>query len=626
MGLLPPEDRVRKILAAVALCASVVSAEPKVYVTPAFGGVAREGAWTAVRVEIDNPDAEAHFEIRIKADGATSFRDVVIPAGSRHGYWMPVRAAFRMPCIVSRGSTKLLEQEIRLTAVSGGERLFLAVSEAPLGLPEHELWKTVLAAPGELPDFSDAYSMFDAVLVRFPNAVLTAEAAEAIRRWTLDGGVLAVCAGIGALDAKTSRLGSVLPVEITGTKEVKSLADIGSGIAALTESFPVADAVARGHADRVPFGASGSAGMGRVLFLGFDPLMRPVADWAGLARFWKIQLPLRGSSTADTEPPSGGESARRTWYGAARVEGRKAIEDFNTGETERFKRAGRLALSGKTVALGWFFALLVAYLVVIGPVDYFVLKALRRQAWTWVTLPLAIVAFCGAAWGMSARTRARDSHIVAVGTIDVFPDAIRENAIYLVVAPLSGDQEITTGSTEARLWPVARPERGFTRGGDPEPVLPEIAWGPRPAARLLPVRGWDPYAVAASSDLPPGSFSVRMQDGRYVVQAPATLRRCRLETAAENRDLGDLEPGTEVPQYKGPEMAFAPESFEMAAMKWFHEDVENARDGLLRGARGSAEHPMITGWIERPAASPRIGEDPPARALFLVRFHLENVR
>ena len=498
------------------------------------------------------------------------------------------------------------------------------IADAPLGLPEHELWKNILASDGELPEFSDAYAMFDAVVVRFPNTVLTAAAAEAIRRRTLDGGVLAVCAGIGAAEARDSRLGSVLPVTIAGTKEVTSLAEIGGLTAALAAPFPVADASPLRGTDPAPFGASGRAGLGQVLFLGFDPLMRPVADWGGLASFWKIQLPLRASEFADADPPEGGEVARRSWYGAARSAGRAAQDEFARSEGERIKRAGNLALAGKTVALGWFFALLVAYLIVIGPVDYFVLKALRRQAWTWVTLPLAIIAFCAAAWGMSARTRARDSHIVAVGTIDVFPDAIRENAIYLVVAPLSGDQEISTGSTEARLWPAVAPQRRAVRGEDPFGALPEMAWGPRPTARGLPVHGWDPYAIAATSDLPAGSFSVRSEGGRLVVQAPAILRHCRLEAGANSRDLGDIAPGVTVPLQKGPEQSFDPQGFEVAAMDWFRLDVDNAVAGIVRGAKGTEDHPILTGWIDRPAASPVIGEDPPARALFLVRFHLEK--
>lgn len=611
-------NRFARLLAVLALAASSVAADPKVTAVPAFGGTARDGRWTAVRVEIENPDAEIKVQIRLTSGGVVSARDVVVPAGSRHGYWIPVRAGRNVDCIVTGPKLDATIPQ-RFLLSGGGERLFLAVSEALVGLPEHELWKSVLASGADLPDFSDAYEAFDAVIVRFPNPGLPGEAADAIRRWTENGGVLAVCAGMAAKEARDSRLGGVLPVEIAGTKEVRSLAEIDAGLPAVEGTFPVADVSARPGADPAPFGASGAAGLGRALFVGFDPLQRPVADWPGLASFWKVQLPLRPNPPADTDPPlQADEAARRTWLGKARSDGRVAEEAWNRGEKERLQRAGGLALAGRTVALGWFFVLLVVYLIVIGPLDYFVLKALRRQAWTWVTLPVAIAAFCGAAWAMSARTKARDSHIVAVGTIDVYPDGIRESALYLVVAPLSGNQEISTNSPDARLWPAGPPAQGQ------RPDLPEVAWGPRPAARMLPVHGWDPYPVFAASDLPPGAFSARFVDGRLVIQAPSTLRSCRLEAGMASRDGGDIAPGGTFPGKSAAPPSAEDAAFLSAVQKWFRENIRADDRGVLRLAPGTEQYPVLVGWIDCPAAAPVLGGEPPARSCFMVRFHLEK--
>ncbi len=607
-----------RVLAVLALAAVSAAADPKVTAEPAFGGTSRDGRWTAVRVEIENPDAEIGVKIRINSGGVVSARDVVVPAGSRHGYWIPVRAGRRVDCVVT-GPRLDATIPLRFQLSGGGERLFLAVSDAPVGLPEHELWKSVLASGADLPDFSDAYDAFDAVIVRFPNPGLPGEAADAIRRWTENGGVLAVCAGIAAKEARDSRLGSVLPVNIAGTKEVRSLAEIDAGLPAVDASFPVADMAPRPGADPAPFGASGTAGLGRVLFLGFDPLQRPVADWAGLASFWKVQLPLLSNAPADTDPPlQADEAARRAWLGKARSDGRVAEEAWNRGENLRLQRSGSLALAGRTVALGWFFALLVVYLVVIGPVDYFVLKALRRQAWTWVTLPVAIAAFCGAAWAMSARTKARDSHIVAIGTIDVYPDGIRESAVYLVVAPLSGNQEISTNSADARLWPIGPPAQG------PRTELPEVAWGARPVARMLPVHGWDPYPVLATTDLPPGAFSARFENGRLVIQAPSTLRFCRLEAGMASRDAGDIAPGGTFPGKEAVPLSAEDAAFQAAVREWFADNIRADDRGVIRLAPGTEQHPVLVGWIDSPAAAPVLAGEPPARSCFMVRFHLEK--
>ncbi|MCC6740576.1 MAG: hypothetical protein IT452_16145 [Planctomycetia bacterium] len=610
-----------RALALLALAAVPAAAEPRVSAQSAFGGVARTGAWTAVRVEVVNPDAELRLHVEIDGEGARSVRDITVPAGSRHAYWIPVRARVRMDCRITGGPVEF-KDTLSLSVSGAGERLFLAVSDAPVGLPEHELWKTVLASGDDLPDFSDAYGMFDAVVVRFPNPGLPTAAADALRRWTQAGGVLAVCAGMGAKEAADSRLASVLPVVIAGTTEVTSLAAIDPALAAPAAPFPVADARPRPGADPAPFGASGPAGLGRALFLGFDPLLRPVAEWGGLAGFWKVQLPLRPNAGADTDPPEGDEKARRAWLAGARSESSMLRNERTRVEAERIRSARDLALAGRTVQLGWFFALLVGYLIVIGPVDYFVLRALRRQAWTWVTLPLAIAAFCAAAWGLSERTKARDSHIVAIGTIDVFPDGTRETAVYLVVAPLSGTQEISTASPDSRLWPASDPDAPRRVRGEEE-ILPELAWGPQPALRRLAVQGWQAQPVVATTDLPPGAFSARREGDRIVVQAPGPLRATRLQAGPGSRDGGDIEPGGAFPG--GPNGASPEEAaFRAAVQRWFADNVRDGERSFFTAVEGTEDHPVLTGWIERPAAAPSLAGEPPARAFFLVRFHLEK--
>lgn len=608
-------------LALAALAAIPAAAEARVSARSAFGGVARTGEWTAVRVEVVNPDAELRLHVEIDGEGARSVRDITVPAGSRHAYWIPVRARVRMDCRITGGPVEF-KDTLSLSVSGAGERLFLAVSDAPVGLPEHELWKTVLASGDDLPDFSDAYAMFDAVVVRFPNPGLPPAAADALRRWTQAGGVLAVCAGMGAKEAAESRLASVLPVVIAGTTEVASLAAIHPSLAAPSAPFPVADARPRPGADPAPFGASGPAGLGHALFLGFDPLLRPVADWSGLAGFWKVQLPLRPNAVADTDPPEGDEKARRAWLAEARSESSMLRNDRISVEAQRIRSARDLALAGRTVQLGWFFALLVGYLIVIGPVDYFVLRALRRQAWTWVTLPLAIAGFCAAAWALSERTKARDSHIVAIGTIDVFPDGTRETAVYLVVAPLSGTQQISTASPDARLWPASDPDER-RRGRGEEQALPELVWGPQPGLRKLAVQGWQAQPVVATTDLPPGTFSARREGDRIILQAPALLRATSLEAGAGSRDGGDVDPGGAFP---GREPGSSPDEAEFRAQvrEWFALNLRENERSLFTAVRGTADHPILTGWIERPAAAPSLAGEPPARAFFLVRFHLEK--
>jgi hypothetical protein len=57
------------------------------------------------------------------------------------------------------------------------------------------------------------------------------------------------------------------------------------------------------------------------------------------------------------------------------------------------------------ISLWGVLAALLVYLLVIGPLDYWVLKRLDRLEWTWVTYPLAVLVFAAGVtlWGQSGR-------------------------------------------------------------------------------------------------------------------------------------------------------------------------------------------------------------------------------
>jgi hypothetical protein len=63
----------------------------------------------------------------------------------------------------------------------------------------------------------------------------------------------------------------------------------------------------------------------------------------------------------------------------------------------------------------WFFAFLVAYLILIGPVDFWLVRRLGRPRLTWVTFPVVVLVFCSIAWGMGqGRIGALTYHEVSV--------------------------------------------------------------------------------------------------------------------------------------------------------------------------------------------------------------------
>lgn len=75
----------------------------------------------------------------------------------------------------------------------------------------------------------------------------------------------------------------------------------------------------------------------------------------------------------------------------------------------------------RKLPVGVLLALLLVYLAVIGPLDRFVLKRLKREVWTWVTFPAYVVFFSGLIYVIGYKLRAGESEWNEVQVVDVLP-------------------------------------------------------------------------------------------------------------------------------------------------------------------------------------------------------------
>lgn len=61
--------------------------------------------------------------------------------------------------------------------------------------------------------------------------------------------------------------------------------------------------------------------------------------------------------------------------------------------------------SGNSIRLGWLVGFLIVYVVLAGPVNYFVLRKRGRKELAWVTVPLVALLFSGVAYGLARSAR-----------------------------------------------------------------------------------------------------------------------------------------------------------------------------------------------------------------------------
>lgn len=319
--------------------------------------------------------------------------------------------------------------------------------------------------------------------------VLPSDAAANLAAAVVGGTDLAVLADRdGPLDLAALGLSGIPAVTATGA---------GSGTRSLTVEGAAwtmtADEAVAGGDPAVTLAAAVSAGRGRVTVVGAAP---GAGDAGGSAALWSaVTGPPVGTGASDWD------LSRSPWQFS------RLLADEDAG----------------VPAVPWLASFLLAYIVVVGPVNGLVLSRLRRRELAWVTVPLVTAVFTAAAFlgavgarpaiGVSARLA---YWVGGVGT---------ETALVGVRNPTPGVREVSLPGEGWRLQTLGGVERGATigAGGDGTAALNLAALqlggivGTRPLAddaplevRAVPGAQGVDVTVRNTSDEPLDAVAVRL--------------------------------------------------------------------------------------------------------------------
>lgn len=265
-------------------------------------------------------------------------------------------------------------------------------------------------------------------------------------------------------------------------------------------TFPLANLVPKpGHAGRVvspPAGrqaedreivaAQAGYGLGRVTVIGFDLDRPPFTEFSRQAEFWDWVLREGGSSRASVgsegkpRPPTAGPTDDENEVAVAV---RAHLDTFDDVPVVSF---GAVAL------------LIVLYLLLIGPVEYYFLRrVLGRLELTWLSFPPIVLTVCVAAYLTAAAVKGRELRVNKVDVIDVVAGT----------DPLTGKPG---GSVYGTTWCTVfspridtytigvTPAEGWTRPGETGDSLVGWVGGPRTGRASLLRRRYG-YHVGAES-------------------------------------------------------------------------------------------------------------------------------
>jgi hypothetical protein len=464
----------------------------------------------------------------------------------------------------------------------------------------------------------------------------------ALLEWLRRGGRLVVTVGGNAgIVAQLPALREVLPFDVTGTRtpgivRLSWPTRAGSQTSTMTKDlgqknqpFPVAALAAKpGRAARVlipppdptapakdTIAGQSAFGLGKVTVVGLDLDRAPFTEFTARPEFWDWVLYEGGANRASGEGKPRQPSAALTEdEDDAAVALRTHLDTFD---------------GVPVVSFGWVAVLIVLYLLLIGPVEYYFLKrVLGRLELTWITFPVIVLTVSLAAYYSAYSLKGRDLKVNKVDVVDIDPATGRVYGTTWLAVFSPRIDTYTVGVTPGAGWGDTEPGTavswvGAPRGGrasllrrkyeyhtDADAVadalegVPVQVWGTKAFGANWSGR-FDPAAATAvaKSDLthPPGDPTKVI--GSFTLNLPApVLSDCVLFYAGQAYPLpgGTIRPGEAVrPVWDKT----------TAAAQWLQK--EGGLDDLLRRA------PNYTGPRGASGTAPAaFGPVPPYGVLF----------
>jgi len=222
-----------------------------------------------------------------------------------------------------------------------------------------------------------------------------------------------------------------------------------------------------------------------VTLLGFDPTTRWLAESKNVDALWRASLPARTS------------------------DGAQLFDDAQL--VQSVYQLPALALpptSGLLILIG-------AYIVIIGPINYFILKRIDRRELAWITMPLLVLAFTAASFGYGFVLRGTDVLVNEVAIVRGAPDATEASAqVYFgVFSPTRATYQVSVPQGALLAAPINAPSQG--------------------GSTLDIVQGTGAQFPSMVRNLSVGTSSLRVVRAELPVEAP----RMRVSLMLENNTL-----------------------------------------------------------------------------------------
>ncbi len=406
------------------------SGAPTFQVDAGFQTRYRDGNWVPVRVTLSNNGADFSGSVSVSAiapaylgqsntlSSSSYAAAISLAQGSQKRVTLSLPLYYDVQSIVVRlldsGGNVVRSQTVALNPLQPGDVLVGVLSDSTVGFGS----LNAVALPnqggtvalqfldaGSLPSTPALLANFDAlVLDNFTTGTLNAAQLSALQSWVQRGGTLILVGGPEWRRTLAPLPANLLPLTIQGTTTLPAKTTLLPTGSPGTEqsagnntsvSSPVTISSVRTLSANsavllasrgIPLIVQAQEGQGKALYLAYDPTLQPLLGWSGLGSLWGGLL-LRGVSDRLL--------AHMNSTGGFNVS-EQPLLSYRMSTFLQLLLPNALPTPWLALAL-----VFIAFVLVIGPLRYLLVRWTKRRAWSWRIILSSIVVFSLLSYGLA---------------------------------------------------------------------------------------------------------------------------------------------------------------------------------------------------------------------------------
>jgi hypothetical protein len=411
---------------------------PTYRVSAGFDARYRDGNWIPIQVFLrnDGPDFNGSVSLDVPASFSgignqstlsTYQEKISLPAGAQKQVTLFVpfflglqggTQTLKVNLLDGNGN-KLSTQPASLHAVGPGD-IFVgilssqpATSFAALGvIPLPNPGSSVITQPlntSTFPVIAEPLNNFDLLILdNFATSSLSKEQLTALQNWIRQGGSLITVGGPEWRNTLSPLPADLLPVTVDGTTTLpkgtlllpfsgQSSEDIQKKMDTLKTQVIASTAKAAPgstvllSAGSTPIMVQAPYGQGQVCYLAFDPTLEPVVSWSQASLLWRALL-LRnvGDQMLSTSPGTNVATTTGALF---------------SDSSDSMATILRSLFPNSFLAVWLILALLLGYILMLGPIRVLIIRRLKSRDWSWRIVLSTIAVFSLLSYGLALQQK-----------------------------------------------------------------------------------------------------------------------------------------------------------------------------------------------------------------------------